>query len=534
MVRAFRNFDESTAYEVTSGERYRYRDIAYAVAGFHRLFSQLGVRKGDRIALIGENHPAWPAAYLAVVSWPAVVVPILPDFPVDDVVSVIEHSGAKVVLASGKQRLRIGATLPGVEIFDLGTNFTEYVAAADQTDPGDEMGVLDGPHPDDIAAIIYTSGTTGHSKGVMLTHANITSNIEASDTFAYVQPGERLLSVLPLAHAYECTIGMLIPFSRGATVHYLDRPAAPTVLMAALSSVRPHLMLVVPLLIEKVVRSRVVPSLSTGLVGVLRRIPIISRVVYRAAGRKLKAAFGGRIRFFGIGGAPLARDVEDVLSKIGFPYALGYGLTETAPLVAGSSPRRQRRHTIGPPVPGVEVRIRDGEILVRGPSVMAGYYRDTEMTSEVLDEDGWFATGDLGSFDAGGRLRVDGRKKTVILGANGENIYPEAIESVLAQDPTVEEALVVKRGTGLVAMVRLNYEKLATVTESAADTVVGFAKGAGSAIGDASDAAQRYLEQLRRRVNERLSAFARITEVIEQIDPFEKTPTLKIKRYLYE
>ncbi len=537
MVRSFRSYKESIAYEITDGRSYRYRDIAHAVAGFHRLFSQSGVKPGDRIALIGENHPAWPAAYLAIVSYPAVVVPILQEFPAEDVGSVIDHAEVHIVLASQKQAARIAPALKGhasLTVIELEPSFEEYVAAADERD-GDTVDTShDGPHPDDVAAIIYTSGTTGHSKGVVLTHANITSNIEAADTCAYIQKDEHLLSLLPLAHTYECTLGMLLPFSRGATVHYLDRPAAPTVLMEALASVRPQLMLAVPLLIEKIVRNRVVPGLSHGLVGVLRRIPILSRVIYKAAGKKLRAAFGGRIRFFGVGGAPLAADVEKILSRIGFPYAIGYGLTETAPLLAGSSPQIQRRGVIGPPIPGVEIEIRDGEIVARGPNVMKGYYRDPEQTREVLNEEGWFSTGDLGSFDSRGYLRVDGRKKTVIIGANGENIYPEAIESVIAQDPNVEEALVLKRGTKLIAMVRLNYEKLAAVSENAADTVKDLARDTGAAIGDATESAQRYLEKLRREVNDRLSVFSRIGEMVEQIDPFEKTPTFKIKRYLYQ
>lgn len=536
MLRSFKDFDASVAYEITDGSRYRYRDIAHAVAGFHRLFSRYGIASGDRVALLGESHPSWPAAYLAITSWPAVVVPILQEFPVSDVASVLAHSEAKLLLATGKQIARINEaadpSMPAIEIIELESNFASFVESADSTEPGDTPALLDGPHPDDTAAIIYTSGTTGHSKGVVLTHGNITSNIDASDTCAYIQPNERLLSILPLAHTYECTLGMLLPFSRGATVAYLDRPAAPTVLMAALQSVKPDLMLAVPLLIEKIVRARVKPALSKGAVGVLRRIPLISHVIYRAAGRKLKNAFGGKIRFFGIGGAPLAPDVEDVLYRIGFPYALGYGLTETAPLLAGSSPGHNRRGTIGPVIPDVEIRLEDGEILARGPNVMRGYYKNPEMTAEVLDEDGWFSTGDIGSF-VDGRLRIDGRKKSVIIGANGENIYPEAIESVLAQDPTVEEALVIKRGNRLVAMVRLNYEKLAEFTGNAAGTVADIARGAGDAIGDAGEVAGKYLESLRKRANEHLSAFSRIAEIVEQIDPFEKTPTFKIKRYLY-
>ena len=293
-------------------------------------------------------------------------------------------------------------------------------------------------------------------------------------------------------------------------------------------------MLAVPLLIEKIVRGRVVPQLDKPLVKVLRSIPGVGRLIYRAAGRKLNAAFGGALRFFGIGGAPLAADVEAILYRSGFPYAIGYGLTETSPLIAGTSPGRNYPRSTGTPTPGVSVRIRDGEIQARGPNIMKGYYRDPERTAEVMTDDGWFRTGDLGEIDGRGLLYVKGRSKTVILGSNGENIYPEAIESILNQFRGVVESLVVQKGSRLVARVRLDYEQFERHAKSLASSAVEAVERAGSAAVDAAEHASAYLEEMRVKANARLSAFSRLSDVIEQIEPFEKTPTFKIKRYLYQ
>jgi long-chain acyl-CoA synthetase len=301
-------------------------------------------------------------------------------------------------------------------------------------------------------------------------------------------------------------------------------------------------MLAVPLLIEKIVRSKVIPQLSKGAAGRLKDVPVLGRVIYRAAGKKLIAAFGGRLRFFGIGGAPLSADVEQVLFKMKFPYAIGYGLTETAPLLAGTSVTSNWLRSTGTPTPGVEIRIQNGEIQARGPNIMKGYYRDPERTAEVFTEDGWFRTGDLGSFDEKGRLYVQGRSKTVILGSGGENIYPEAIESVINQFIGVEESLVLQEGSHLVARVKVDYEHLAesakTITQAtlrrAGDAMGAAAEAAAEAAGHAGDHAKTFLDDLRKRVNQRLSSFSRISEFREQDEPFVKTPTSKIKRFLYQ
>jgi long-chain acyl-CoA synthetase len=540
-------YADLTAYSVINADGWTYRQVGYAVAGIQRRLAGDGITSGDRVALLSENQPGWPAAYLSITSGGAVAVPILPDFSPPEVVEIIEHSGASLLIASRKQVQRLeGATettmpVPVLVLEDLAEG---AVAAADPD--GVEFGPVSA---EDTAVIIYTSGTTGHSKGVMLSHRNLVTNSTSANAFAGLQPGERMLSILPLAHTYECTLGMIIPFSHGSRVVYLDRPASPTVLAKALSSVQPHLMLSVPLLIEKLVRARVMPTLNKPLLKVLRRIPGVGHAIHRAAGRKLIEAFGGNLRFFGIGGAPLAPDVEEVLYRIGFPYAIGYGLTETSPLLAGTSPFTNHRRSTGVAVEGVSLRIQDGEIQAKGPNIMQGYYRDPDQTAEVMTDDGWFRTGDLGEFDEQKRLYVKGRSKTVILGSNGENIYPEAIEALINQFRGVAESLVVQRGNRLVARVLLDYDRLAEQAKTLGGSALSFLGKAGGAAGAAAGAARdqmgqavsgaavqvgTYLEEVRKDVNARLSSFSRIADIVEQNEPFEKTPTMKIKRYLYQ
>lgn len=508
------------AFRMTGTTGHTYREMGTAIAGVQQELARLGVTKGDRVALLSESQVGWPAAYLGITSWGAVVVPILTEFTPEDVQGIIEHSGSCVLIVSLRHQERLGSQLEGLDLTVLVLEeLLEQVLRGQATLPGEYPQELE---PGDTAAIIYTSGTTGHSKGVELSHRNICSNVFGSNGFAAggIKPGDRMLSLLPLAHTYECTLGMILPFTMGGVVTYLDRPASPSVLMSALKEVRPDLMLAVPLLIEKMVRARIMPKLNKPLVRIIRMIPGVNRIIYRAAGKKLLAAFGGELRFFGIGGAPLAADVEDVLFRMGFPYAIGYGLTETAPLLAGTSPGANTRRSTGVNVPGVDIRIQDGEIQVRGPNVMKGYYRDPEQTAEVFTEDGWFRTGDLGAFDAQGRLYVKGRKKSVIVGASGENIYPEAIESLINQFRGVVESLVIERSGRLIARVLLDYEQLA---EQVTEQMKGHAGNTAA-----------YLEDIRRQVNARLSSFSRLTEVVEQREPFEKTPTFKIKRYRYQ
>lgn len=507
-----------------------------ARAGVEELAARLvadGVAPGDRVAILSENMPNWGIAYLAINRCGAVIVPILPDFGAEEIRNILDHSRAARVFVSEKLAPRAEAAGFSVargnayKLDELSLSPNSPVAELVPASQATHAPAHDGK-PDDLAAIIYTSGTTGHSKGVMLSNRNIVFDVVKTSVIPGMKPGHTLLSILPLAHTYECTIGFLIPLYMGCSVYYLRRPPSATVLLPALKAVRPHLMLSVPLLIEKLYRQSVLPSITRkGLMSRLHGTAFGRRILHRFAGRKLRRTFGGRLYFFGIGGAGLAPEVERFLIEAKFPYAIGYGLTETSPLIAGANSREIRFGSTGRPIEGIDVRIADphpetgeGEILVRGPIVMQGYYRDPERTAEVIDGDRWFHTGDLGVFDGAGRLFIRGRAKNMILGPSGENIYPEEIESVINSHVFVEDSLVFEEGGRLLARVHVNYDQLSEHLGSAVAAVPG-------SIGD-------FLAELRNRVNARLSRFSRIGQVIEQKEPFDKTPTSKIRRFLYD
>lgn len=381
---------------------------------------------------------------------------------------------------------------------------------------------------DDVAAIIYTSGTTGSSKGVMLTHRNLVFNTQDTLKIQKLDEHDKLISVLPLPHTYECTIGFLLPFSCGAAVFYLDKPPTARVLLPAMNKIHPTMILTVPLIIEKIFKTKIQPTFTQSpfLHGIYK-MPLFRRILHRVAGKKLYHSFGGKLHFFGIGGALLASDVERFLRDAKFPYAVGYGLTETSPLIAGCSPEVTKFRSTGTVLPGLEVKIADskkniGEILVKGASVMKGYYRDQQRTDEVFTKDGWFRTGDLGILKKDRYLFIKGRLKNIIVGPSGENIYPEEIEAIIVENEYALEAVVYSQENRIVARIHLNYELLdehyrTTKTDDAQMEKI---------ITD-------LLEEIRQEANLRLSQFSRINKVIEQIEPFEKTPTKKIKRYLY-
>ncbi len=388
-------------------------------------------------------------------------------------------------------------------------------------------------HPvaeEDLASIIYTSGTTGNSKGVMLTHKNIVSDAIATKQIIRLDETDRLVSILPLSHAYECTLGFVLVLYAGASVYYLDKPPTARAMLPALEKIKPTIMCSVPLVIEKIYKTKVLPTFTQKrTMRALYKNPFLRRTLNRAAGKKLLRFFGGELHDFCIGGALLAADVEQFLREAKFPYAIGYGLTETSPLIAGTDSHNTVLRATGKPLQGVEMKIDkphqgtgEGEILVRGPMVMKGYYRDPERTQAVLSEDGWFRTGDLGVFDEAGYLYIKGRVKNMILGPSGENIYPEEIEEAINENPDVLESLVYECGGQICARVYLNYEEL--------DREFTSLKMSDSEI---KEEIGKKLEALRREVNSRLKSFSRINRIIEQTSPFEKTPTLKIKRFLY-
>jgi long-chain acyl-CoA synthetase len=360
----------------------------------------------------------------------------------------------------------------------------------------------------------------------MLSHKNLVSNVIASRSIIRMHRTDKFLSILPLAHTYECTLGFLNGITQGSSNWYLDKPPVASVLLPALKKLRPTIMLSVPLIMEKIYRASVLPKLQK--MGLYKH-EALRPLLHWLAGLKLKKTFGGRIRFFGIGGSAVAPDVEAFLLDARFAYAIGYGLTETAPLIAGSAPHHTTLRSTGPALKGVDMRIADpkpdtgeGEIQVRGPNVMQGYFKDPERTAEVFTQDGWFRTGDLGIFDDRGRLFIRGRLKTMILGASGENIYPEEIEALINKSAYVAESLVVSEGKGLVAMVQLKQEVIDDLKAKAMDSMEDFER-----------ASEELLEFVRKEVNSGLAAFSKVSKVVLHHEPFEKTPTMKIKRFLY-
>lgn len=538
------------ALTFTDDESISYSDLKRQIDHLSVFLKNQGVVHGDRIAILGENSPQWGVAYFAITTMGAIAVPILPDFHASEIHHILRHSGSKVIFISERLYHKI-EDLDFMEFnciillndFSIINPATSKATLRQLIAEGSKelrkiknlvlslAGLIQREvSEDDIASIIYTSGTTGHSKGVMLTHKNIVWNASASSKIPDINEKDRMLSVLPLAHVYECTLGLILPIMYGASVYYIKKLPTAAVLLPALEKVKPTMMLTVPLIIEKMYKTRIMPEIKKRkIVRLVYKFPMIRKRIHKLAGKKLMETFGGALRFFGVGGAALSPEVERFLLEAEFPYAIGYGLTETSPLVAGANAEKTKYRSTGPVVPGLEVRIENphpksgiGEIVVRGPSVMKGYYRDPERTEEVISREGWFHTGDLGSFDKNGYLYINGRMKNVILGSSGENIYPEAIESVINRSDIVLESLTYQDEGQFVARIFLDYEKLDVEFSSM-----------GLTESQARERIVQLLEDIRRQVNEQVSSFSRISRVIEQPEPFEKTPTQKIKRYLY-
>ena len=493
-----------------------------------------GICKGDRIAIIGESSPMWMIMYLGIVSIGAIAVPILPDFPECDVQTILEFSGAKGAAVSRKcMDKAAGAAVPHLFRLD---DLTEIVPGETDGIPligcsiDEEMLERRRPSEEDTASLIFTSGTTGSAKGVMLSHMNILRCADlATDQYVRLKPGMKALSILPMSHTYEFTLGQIVPLMTGMEIVFLGKAPAPTIIMAAFSEVRPHVVFSVPLLMEKVCRSVLFPRINESrLLSSLMSNPVSRPLACRLIGHALRKKFGGRLIFFGIGGAALDRETEEFLHDIRFPYAIGYGLTETSPLIAGCKPRHrsQKPGSAGPVVLDDDVVLLNrneegiGEIAVKGPNVMQGYYKRPDLNEEVFTEDGYFRTGDLGSIDERGNLAIRGRSKTMILGPSGENIFPEAIESIINNQAYVDESLVIPENGGLVALVRLNFDKMQEALNMPMDEL--------------RKAAVDYLREMKKEVNSKLSSFSKLTGIREQKTPFERTPTLKIKRFLYD
>jgi len=513
-----------------------YKELEYGVHCMIRLLKDNGVKKGDKVALLSENMPNWAIAYFSVTYFGGVIVPILPDFHPADVQHIIRHSEAKAVFVSDKylqtiedldhSNIKFVIKVDDLTMVDDLTNHS-YISKLTHRISSKE---LPKPNEDDMAALLYTSGTTGHSKGVMLSHKNLVTNAMSAFKNVTILPEDTFLSILPLAHTLECTVGMIVPILHGSDIVYIDKTPTPNVLLKAFSTVKPTMMLSVPLIIEKIYKNKILPKFTGSFImRILYSIPFTRKKLNKIAGKKLLETFGGRVKFFGIGGAALPTYVEKFLSEAEFPYIVGYGLTETSPLIAGGRLGMPIKvGSTGLPMVGVKIKIKDpdpktgeGEILTKSPSVMIGYYKDEEQTNDVI-RDGWFYTGDLGYIDKDDYLFISGRSKNVIIGSGGENIYPEQLEGIINQNEAVLDSLVLEKDSKLVARIHLDYELIDKMF-----------KADNTPESEVKQKIENYLEEMRVEVNTQLAAFSKIQKFIEQIEPFVKTPTKKIKRYLY-
>lgn len=525
---SFRNFADSQSLIFVGEENLTYRQLEAEVKKVAVLLSSIGIKKGDKVAILSLNMPNWGVAFFATASIGAVAVPVLPDFHSNEINNILQHADVSAIFVSESLRSKL-QPVSEIKIIHIEDFSGENIPALQ---PIESLTFdYERVKENDLCSIIYTSGTTGKSKGVMLSHKNIVWTAQQSFLIQNIFPGDRFLSVLPLSHTFENTLGLILPVKYGATVYYLRKPPVASVLLSALQQVKPTVMLVVPLIIEKIYKSKILAEINKKFVTRnLYKTSFGRKLIHKSASKKLFDTFGGKLKFFGVGGAKLDNNVERFLMEGGFPLAIGYGMTESAPLLAGAGVGKTRFLSTGHPMEGVKVRIDNanpatglGEIQAIGENVMLGYYKEPEITKNAFTSDGWLKTGDLGCFDSDGNLYIRGRIKNTIVGASGENIYPEEIESLINRMEYVLESLVIEKKGKLVALVHLNMEELEKKYQSMKSEAVLY-------INEKTD---EILRDIQLKVNIELNKFSQIQRVILQPNPFEKTPTQKIKRFLY-
>ena len=535
------NWDLPALTDYVSKRTLTYGRVAATIAEIHMFFETNGVKPGSKIALCGKDSTSWVLIYLATVTYGAVIVPILQEFNPADVTHIVNHSEAEILfidehifehidpdrLLNIKGVMTIGETtrvLHEKEGSDFSNNLRLLRRRFRRRYP-DKYSVKDVKYIDrdnkELVEINYTSGTTGFSKGVMLTGENLAGNVcFGLDTVLHFR-SSRALAFLPLAHAYGCAFDMLTPLAAGSHVTLLGKIPSPRVLIKALSEVKPHLVICVPLILEKIYKNQILPMISKGTMRWTLAVPFLDTYIYSKIRKKLIDAFGGEFEEVIVGGAPLNHEVEDFLHKIKFPFTVGYGMTECGPLISYTPWREFIPGSSGRTLPIMETKIDSpdpenipGEICVKGTNVMKGYFKNPEATKAVFDKEGWLRTGDMGTRTSDGTLFLRGRSKTMILSASGQNIYPEEIEAKLNNMPFVSESLVVEREGKLVALVYPDYEALDRIGVSGAD-------------------AGPTMENIREELNKLVAPYERITKIILVPHEFEKTPKRSIKRFLY-
>ena len=542
------NREMSAITDYFTGETYSYYGFAKEIAKLHIMFDEAGIKPKDKIALVGRNTPRWCVVYIATMTYGAVIVPILQDFTANDITHIVNHSESRLLFLTDsfwdgldeEQMPNVEAVMSLTDyhvIFEHGgdkmtrciNQMTEnYRKRYPRGFTSDDIKYADVPN-DQLILLNYTSGTTGYSKGVMLTVNNLTGNVYWISNIAdkkgdpFFHKGSRTLSFLPLAHAFGCTVDFLTPLATGGHVNLLGRIPTPKILISAIQKVQPEVICAVPMILEKVYRKQIMPLLEQGPLSIAMKLPLVNEVVFAQIKKKLLESFGGNLRLFVIGGAPMNKETESFLMKIRFPFTVGYGMTECGPLISvtevfeefkPSSCGRIIKEMLEVKINSSDQNNIPGEILVRGEHVMLGYYKNEQATSDAIDADGWLHTGDMGTIDPDGTLYIRGRCKTMILTGSGQNIYPEEIEDKLNNMPLVLESLVLESGGKLYGLVVPDFE---TCEREKIDRV----------------ALEAMMEENLKNLNSQVAAYERLVSISIYPSEFEKTPKKSIKRYLY-
>lgn len=533
---------EFPAFTDYKGQTFYYKDVARRIEKIHIIFERTGIEKGDKIALIGRNSSNWAVSFLAIATYGAIVVPILPDFKPDNVHHIVNHSDS-VVLFTGDQiwenldesqmrGVKCIISLTDFSILHENTPFsvadirsgvdTLFKEKYPQGFGPDDVKYFHDTDPDEVCIINYTSGTTGFSKGVMLPYRSMWSNMLFASQVMPLNAGDKQVSILPLAHSYGAAFEFLYQATKGCHVHFLTRNPSPKIIIEAFNEIKPRVVLAVPLIIEKIYKKNILEALRKPSMKLLLKVPIIDKHVKQAINNKLSAIFGGNFIEVIIGGAALNPEVEAFLRDIGFRYTVGYGMTECGPIISYDSWKTTLFASAGKAVVNMEIKIDSpdpqnvvGEILVRGENVMLGYYKNEEATRNAIDNEGWLHTGDLGMIDANGYLFIKGRSKNMLLGPSGQNIYPEEIEAQINNMPFVKESLVVEKDDKLIALVVPDFDS----TDQSGITTQEF---------------EKYMEENRQSLNKNLPSYCQITKIKIYPEEFEKTPKQSIKRFLYQ
>ena len=502
---------------------YTYNELKTKCDSLSKKLTQYGIGAGDKVAILSQSMPNWSVAFFSIAPFGRIAIPILPDSSENEVTNILNHSESKVIFVSQRLASKVSQECRDKMTLVIDIDTFEVIKADDDKFTCDGRPSV--PTPEDIAAILYTSGTTGSAKGVVLSHRNLTSNVITCYHSCKRTEKDRWLSILPMAHTLEMTLSMLYPMYCGATVYYLPKPPVASLLLKAMKIVKPTTILSVPLIIEKVYRNSVLPTIKKS-----RTLTWMNEhmngLMCKIIGMKLKKTFGGHISFFGIGGAKLDPEVEAFLLKANFPYAIGYGLTETSPLLGYAMKGWRAVGSFGYPVYNVRLKLHnvnpetgEGEVVAKGPNVMLGYYKDPIRTKSVFTEDGWFRTNDIAVKDEKGRYFIKGRNNNMILGPSGENIYPEEIESVINNVDGVNESIVVERNGRLVALVQLD------------ENMIEWDKEGEDNFYEKLDAMK---EKIQKMVNKNVNKTSQVSSVEVMKEPFEKTATQKIRRFKYK